>query len=76
MEKRYKAICIEQANRFFDIIRDESYTDLEVKLYYIMALLWDEHIGINKAYELCEECGIFKSSHLEISFRYGENKSC
>jgi hypothetical protein len=49
----------------FKILEDET-VDKDVKLYLILDLLHDNKISLQKAYELCEENGIFSDYKIVI----------
>lgn len=55
----------------FKIFSDEA-VDKEVKLMIILNLLHDEKISLKKAYEMCEEIGLFSNSWIIVDAKFVE----
>lgn len=54
----------EQAQAWIELVRDPNLTDNEVRIWVLLNLVHDGWVGINAAFDMCEDFGIFtKSRH-------------
>lgn len=49
----------------FKVLKDEN-VEKEVKVFLILSMLGNDEISLNKAKELCTECGIFSDHWIAI----------
>lgn len=70
--REYHNMSCEQGIEWLKVARSISLTDNEVRVWILMNLVHDGWLGINAAFEICEEFGIFTKSYLNVAHDFSK----